>query len=156
MTGVLGYPNLDWVYRGIVVATCLTRPQRWRCTERQNVITVPPHSRRPWMDTGWPVDKQKTAVIFWTREKRSLYDIPIFFHPMTHVPLDVDLSDLSYNHSGEDMTHGDTPKGTEFVLVIYTSHKLLEHLALRIGVCKAFEARQAYVWNTEVSSELAI
>ena len=56
---------------------------------------------------------------------------------MTHVPLDHgDSSDLSCNHSGEDMPHGDTPKGQpEVVLVIYTqSHKLLKHLALRIGV----------------------
>lgn len=91
------------------------------------------------VDSGWPVDKQTTAVIFWMARK----EVPLWYPNLlpciwwTHVPLDHgDSSDLSCNHSGEDMPHGDTPKGQpEVVLVIYTqSHKLLKHLAFRTGV----------------------
>ena len=69
---VLGYRNLDWVpcyfHRGICGRNLfdILRPQRWRCTERQNVITAPPHSRRPldggqWM-TCWQAENSRNFL----------------------------------------------------------------------------------------------
>lgn len=147
MTGVLGYRNLDWVSSYFHSRICgrklfdILRPQRWRCTERQNVITAPPHSRRPldggqWM-TCWQADNSRNFL------DGARKEVPLWYPNLlpciwwTHVPLDHgDFSDLSCKHSGEDMPHGDTPKGQpEVVLVIYTQvHKFLKHLALRIGV----------------------
>ena len=135
-----------------------TEMKMHRKAERHNCATALKEA------TGWwtvdePVDKQTTAVIFWMARK----EVPLWYPNLlpciwwTHVPLDHgDSSDLSCNHSGEDMPHGDTPKGQpEVVLVIYTqSHKLLKHLAFRTGgpwIClsctvpvhMAFEARHA-------------
>ena len=72
MTGVLGYRNLDWVSSYFHSRICgrklfdILRPQRWRCTERQNVITAPPHSRRPldggqWM-TCWQAESSRNLL----------------------------------------------------------------------------------------------
>ena len=107
MTAVLECHNLDWVpsyfHRGICGRNLfdILRPQRWRCTERQNVITAPPHSRRPldggqWM-TCWHAENSRNAL------DGARKEVPLWYPNLlpciwwTHVPLDHgDLSDVKW------------------------------------------------------------